>query len=96
MLKTVLLVHEDAEVMARLTPELSDLGYDVIGAARTARLALALAAQPGVSLALVGERLAGQRDGTALRQALEETWGIRSLDLPSDLDPRLLATCAED
>lgn len=86
-MKTVLLAHGDAGVLERVTPALSDLGYDVVGVARTAGEALALAQRPGVTFALVGEDLAGPRDGAELRRALEETWGVRSAPLDRDFDP---------
>lgn len=86
-MKTVLLAHESPEVLDRLTPALSDLGYDVMGVARTAREALLLAMRPGVTFALVGETLAGRRHGPELRRALTETWGIACAPLEDTFDP---------
>ena len=91
-MKTVLLAHGDAGVLERIPPALNDAGYDVIGIARSAREALVLAQRPGVSFALVGETLAGRRDGTELRRVLEETWGVASAPLDADFDPE---ECAE-
>lgn len=86
-MKTVLLAHGDTQVLERLTPAFSDLGYDVVGVARTAGEALALAGQRGVTLALVGERLAGRRHGAELRRVLTETWGVDCAPLDDDFDP---------
>ena len=75
--RTILLAHGDASALERIVPQLSDLGYEIVGPARTAGAALALAAVTPVSFALIGERLAGRRDGRALGQALRENWGLR-------------------
>lgn len=90
-MKTVLLAHNDGEVLARLTAQLHDLGYEVIGAARTAGVALMHAAQGAVAFALVGDVLAGRRDGPELMQALRDTWGIRCAPISDRLDPDVLA-----
>lgn len=74
--RTILLAHGDLAVLDRLVPRLSDMGYDVVGPASTAREALAYAAQTAVELALIGERLAGRRDGRELGEALRSAWGV--------------------
>ncbi|WP_293681492.1 hypothetical protein [uncultured Phenylobacterium sp.] len=86
-MKTVLLAHGDSSVLERLALAFSDLGYDVVGLARTAREAVVLAGRPGVTFALVGERLAGRRHGAELRRVLAETWGIDCAPLADDFDP---------
>jgi ActR/RegA family two-component response regulator len=75
---SVLVAHHDPQTLDRLTSKLSDRGYHVVGPARTAGAALALAAQAPVAMALVGERLAGRRNGADLIRALRATWGVRS------------------
>ena len=79
--RPVLVVHHDPDTLERLTLELGSRGYHVIGPARTAGVALTLAAQSPVALALVGERLAGRRDGPELARTLRNTWGVRSFIL---------------
>jgi ActR/RegA family two-component response regulator len=79
--KSVLVAHHDPKVLERLTAHLVDRGYDVIGPARTASMALALVAQTPVALALVGERLAGGGQGADLAEALRGTWGVRTFVL---------------
>ncbi|WP_334164119.1 hypothetical protein [Phenylobacterium sp.] len=74
--KAVLVAHADRQFLDDIVPTLSDLGYDVVGPARSAREALAYVAQTGVELALIGERLAGERDGRTLGQALRANWGV--------------------
>lgn len=90
-MKTVLLAHGDGEVLARLTVQIHDLGYEVIGAATTARAALLHAAQSAVGLALVGDALAGRRRGPELRRELQETWGVRCAPLGDRLDAHVVA-----
>ncbi|MDZ4376444.1 MAG: hypothetical protein U1C74_34090 [Phenylobacterium sp.] len=51
----------------------------MIGPVDRAGMALALAAQTPVDLALVDRRLAGHRDGPAFAEALMTTWGARSI-----------------
>lgn len=74
--RTVILAHHDPERLQELTLEFSDRGFHVLGPARRARDALALAMQSPVSFAVVGERLAGERDGRALAAALRANWGV--------------------
>jgi hypothetical protein len=75
-MKTVFLAHHDQTVLDELVPRLCDLGYQVTGAARTAGAALMLASHTPADLALVGNRLAGKRCGTQLRQQLQVLWGL--------------------
>lgn len=79
--RSVLVAHHDPEALERLTFDLADRGYEVVGRARTAGLALALAAQTPVSHAVISERLAGRRKGSDLAKALREIWGVRSFIL---------------
>lgn len=76
MSKAILVAHGDPGALDELVPTLSDLGYEVVGPATSAREALAYAAQTGVGWALIGERLAGERDGRTLGQALRADWGV--------------------
>lgn len=85
-IKSVLVAHHDARTLERLTSKLVDRGYDVIGPARTAGVALALAAQSPISHAIISERLAGRRKGAELAKALRETWGVRSFMLREPLE----------
>ncbi len=74
--RAILVAHGDPQVLERLVTTLSDQGYEVVGPASTAREALAYAAQAPVGLALIGEPLAGRRNGRALGAALRATWGV--------------------
>lgn len=85
--RPVLVAHHDPETLERLTSELDARGYHVIGPARTAGVALALAAQWPVNLALIGEQLAGRRHGAELARTLREIWGVRSLILRDARQP---------
>ena len=78
MLNTVLIVHHDIALLEAMVPHLSDRGFHVLSPVRTAAMALAIAAQTPVGLALVGEKLGGVRDGRALARVLRETWGVRT------------------
>jgi DNA-binding response OmpR family regulator len=77
--RTVLVAHHDPDYVQQLVAHLSDQGFHVLGPARTARMALALAAQAPAGLAVVGRKLAGARDGATLARVLEERWGVASV-----------------
>jgi DNA-binding response OmpR family regulator len=77
--RTILVAHTDPAYWETIVPRLVERGYHVVGPATTARVALALATQTPVSLALVGEKLAGVRDGRAVARALRRLWGVPSI-----------------
>lgn len=77
--RTILVAHTDPAYLERIVPRLVERGFHVVGPANTARVALALATQTPVNLALVGEKLAGVRDGRAVARALRSAWGIPSI-----------------
>jgi DNA-binding response OmpR family regulator len=79
--ETILIVHQDPAYVEAMVPRLSDLGFHVLSPASTAAMALAIVAQTPATLALVGETLAGRRDGRTLARILRETWGVQSLIL---------------
>jgi len=91
----------DTVVVACATPDsserivglLSDAGFSVVGPVDTARMALALAAQTPITLAVVGSKLAGRRDGPTLAQELMNTWGVRSVLVDGEADPDWSADC---
>ena len=70
----------------RIVGLLSDAGFSVVGPVDTARMALALAAQTPFSLAVVGSKLAGRRDGATLAKELMTTWGVRSIMVDGEAD----------
>jgi DNA-binding response OmpR family regulator len=76
--RTILLAHHDGAYLEDLVQRFSDAGYEVVGAARTAKMALALAALGRVDMAIVGHKLGGIRDGATLAGALKSTWGVPS------------------
>lgn len=81
------LVADACEVSAAETVRrLIEAECDVVGPVTTARMALALAAQTPVRHAVVAERLGGVRDGAQLAQALEATWGVKSVMLGASED----------
>jgi hypothetical protein len=63
---------------------LSDFGFSVVGPVDSARMALALAAQTPLTLAVVGSQLSGRRDGPTLARELLDTWGVRSVLLDEE------------
>lgn len=77
--RTVLVAHHDPDYVQRLVAYLSDHGFHVLGPARTAKMALALAAQAPAGLAVVGRKLAGLRDGPTLAEVLKDRWGVDSV-----------------
>lgn len=77
-IRSLLLAHHDSAYLHELVQRFSEAGYEIVGAACTARMALALAALAPVDAAVIGRRLGGRRDGAALARALESLWGIPS------------------
>jgi len=80
---TVLIAHNDDAYLEATVCRLSDMGFHVIGPAKTAALALALIAQTPARLAIIGERLDGRRNGRTLASLLKHHWGLRSVIVPS-------------
>lgn len=80
---TVLVVYKYATIPDPIVTLLIDAGINVIGPVDRARVALSLAAQAPVDLALVGADLAGQRNGHELAETLRDTWGVPSVVLNS-------------
>jgi hypothetical protein len=80
--RTILVAHTDPTYLETMIPRLVERGFNVIGPATTARVALALAAHTPISLALVGEKLAGVRDGRAVSRTLRSLWGVPSILIP--------------
>lgn len=85
----ILVAHTDAEYLSKLMNHLQDNGFEVVGPAKTARMALGLAAHGPVARAIVGRELAGQRNGAALAEALATNWGVSSIVIDRP-DPRTL------
>jgi len=77
--RTILVAHTDPSYLEKIVPRLVERGFHVVGPVSTARMALALATLTPVSLALVGEKLAGVRDGRAVARALRSAWGVPSI-----------------
>lgn len=75
----ILVAHTDAKYTAILTSHLQDQGFEVVGPAKTARMALALAALGPLDKAIVGRKLDGRRDGAGLAEALTANWGVCSI-----------------
>jgi hypothetical protein len=79
----VIVAHRDPETGEALRERLAAGGCHVLGPTARAGIALALAAQSPAAFAVIGEELAGRRDGRTLAEALERSWGIPSLVLPT-------------
>ncbi|HEY9216447.1 MAG TPA: hypothetical protein VIO94_00250 [Phenylobacterium sp.] len=67
--------HRPSDLVHRLLEE----GHEVVGAATTAGVALSLAAQAQVTLAIVALELDGRRDGQRLATILEQSWGVTTV-----------------
>jgi two-component system, response regulator PdtaR len=74
--KRILIVEDEALAGLLLEDALQGAGYEVIGPARTAAEALALAGPGGVDLALVDIRLQGANEG------IEAARGLAALGVP--------------
>ena len=92
--RTILLAHHDGAYLEDLVQHFSDAGYSVVGCARTAKMALALAALGNVDIAIVGKELGGVRDGATLARTLKSTWGVPSHVIESPAPEALLAGLA--
>lgn len=80
---TVVVACAAAESSEKIVGILSDFGFSVVGPVDSARMALALAAQTPLTLAVVGSKLTGRRDGPTLARELMKTWGVRSVMVES-------------
>ncbi len=58
---------------------LSEAGFEVVGPASSAAVAMTLAAQTPADVALIHVEVAGPRDGQSLAHALRDTWGVPSV-----------------
>ena len=96
--ETILLICGEDTDAAALTTTLYDAAIRVVGPIQTAKMALALAAQTGPTLALLAGQPTGERKAPELAQALMSTWGVRSMLLdPDDHDAHGAADwCAPD
>jgi hypothetical protein len=89
----VILVCTDAVRSVHLIERLSQAGIHVLGPARTASMALAIAAQTPVSLAIVDQPPTGRRKIRELAHALMADWGVRTLLLNDLGDDRPSPEC---
>ncbi|WP_374576225.1 hypothetical protein [Phenylobacterium sp.] len=81
---TVVVACAAPESSEKIVGILSDFGFSVVGPVDSARMALALAAQTPLTLAVVGSKLTGRRDGPALARELMNTWGVPSVLVDAD------------
>jgi len=85
--ETILFICGDDIDAATIMTDLYDADIRVVGPIHTARMALAMAAQTGPTLALVAGQPTGERKAPELAQALMSTWGVRSMLLdPTEHD----------
>lgn len=79
--ETVLLVSGSDAASADILDRLFESDFNVVGPAPNAALALALAAQSPLTLALVATRPTGKRNAAELADELMRTWGVPSMIL---------------
>lgn len=82
--KTVIVVTTSTEAAQRTVERLTDSGFSVVGPVERANMALALAAQTPVDLAVADVRLGGQRDGPAFARDLMSAWGAPTVLVGED------------
>jgi DNA-binding NarL/FixJ family response regulator len=75
----VLVVEDDYLAAADAEAGLNDAGFEVVGVARSAEEAIAIAGAERPALAIMDIRLNGARDGIDAALALFERFGIRSI-----------------
>lgn len=85
--ETILLICGDEADAASIMTNLYEADIRVVGPIHTARMALAMAAQTGPTLALLAGQPTGERKAAELAQAMMSTWGVRSMLLnPTEHD----------
>lgn len=77
--ETILLICGEEARAAQIMTTLFDAGVRVVGPIQTAKMALALAAQTGPTLAVMADQPSGERKAPELAAALMSTWGVRSM-----------------
>lgn len=82
--KTVIVVTTSSEAAQRTVERLSDSGFSVVGPVERANVALALAAQTPVDLAVADIRLGGRRDGPTFARDLMSAWGAPTILVGED------------
>lgn len=82
---TVVVACSRADSSQRIVEALSDQGFSVVGPVASAAMALALAAQSPLTMAVVEHDIAG--DGHDLARRLMDNWGVPSVVFDEPLDP---------
>jgi len=83
----VLLVEDDFLIASEIEAALREAGFDVVGTAASADIALAMAAAGAPELAIMDVRLSGARDGIEAALELYSRFGLRSLFATAHSDP---------
>jgi DNA-binding NarL/FixJ family response regulator len=83
----ILVVEDDFLIGLQTVAALTDAGFDVIGSAKTAEEAIALAKAQQPSLAVMDIRLASKRDGIDAARELFKELGIRCIFATAHDDP---------
>ena len=83
----ILVVEDDFLIGLQTVAALADAGFNVIGSARTAEEAVALAKAQRPSLAVMDIRLASERDGIDAARELFKELGIRCIFATAHDDP---------
>jgi hypothetical protein len=81
----VLLVWGGGDGVAELLGNMLDNGISVIGPAKSASIAMTLAAQSAPTLAVIARPPNGRRDATQLADDLYKIWGVCTWVMPSAL-----------
>ena len=83
----VLLVEDDFLIASEIETALRDAGFDVIGIAASADVAVSMASAGHPELVIMDVRLAGSRDGIDAALELYGRQGLRSLFATAHADP---------
>lgn len=86
VLDTVLLICSDGASAATLRDRLFEEGFQVIGPASTAAMAMALAAQTLPTVAVIARPPTGRRNAAEAARDLMRTWGVGSVVLGDATD----------
>lgn len=84
----ILIVEDDFLVAMQLENDLRDAGYEILGPAGTAGVAIDLAQRERPDLVVMDIRLIGDRDGVDAALEIFRSTGIRSIFATAHSDPR--------
>lgn len=94
-IKKILVVEDDMIIQMFISKVLSDAGYEIIGEARSSRLAIQMAEQYQPDLVLMDIGLSGTTDGVETARIISESWKIPIAFITGNSDQATLKRAQE-